>query len=155
MRLLGILALSAALASAEQPTNAAKPDSELYKAMAGLDTELFETFNTCNLTRFAELFEAGAEFYHDQSGLTIGSAKVTEQLKENICGKARRELVPGSLVVYPMHGYGAFVIGSHRFYQVGQAEPTGIARFAHLWQKKDSGWKLTRVISYDHVGLTK
>jgi hypothetical protein len=47
-------------------------------------------------------------------------------------------------------------MGSHRFYQaVKGGDATGIAKFIHLWQKKDGVWKITRVISYDHVGLRK
>jgi hypothetical protein len=55
-----------------------------------------------------------------------------------------------------MHGYGAVEMGVHRFYQpkVG-IEATGEAKFIHLWQNKDGAWKITRVISYDHVALKK
>jgi hypothetical protein len=34
-----------------------------------------------------------------------------EALKNNICGKVRRELVAGTLEVYPLHGFGAVEIG--------------------------------------------
>jgi len=55
-----------------------------------------------------------------------------------------------------MHGYGAVETGVHRFYQPKTgSEATGEAKFIHLWQNKDGAWRITRVISYDHVALKK
>jgi hypothetical protein len=129
---------------------------ELFQAIAKLDKALFDSYNGCDLEKFKALLTNDLEFYHDQNGLTVGSQTVTEQVKNNICGKARRELVAGTLQVYPLKGYGAVEIGVHRFYppQAG-SEATGEAKFTMLWQKKDDAWKLTRVISYDHVALKK
>jgi hypothetical protein len=36
-----------------------------------------------------------------------------------------------------------------------EIEATGEAKFIRLWQNKDGAWKITRVISYDHVALKK
>jgi hypothetical protein len=129
---------------------------ELFRTIASLDTALFDSYNGCDLEKFKSFLIDDVEFYHDQGGLTVGAQTVTDQVKKNICGKARRELVPGTLQVYPMRGYGAVEIGVHRFYppQKG-SEPTGEAKFIHLWQKKDGAWKITRAISYDHVSLVK
>jgi len=68
-----------------------------------------------------------------------------------------RELVPGTLEVYPLKGYGAVEIGVHRFHHPGResAEPVGEAKFIHLWQNQDGVWKITRVISFDHRALAK
>jgi len=91
------------------------------------------------------------EFYHDKAGNTFGKAALVEAVKNNICGKVTRELVPGTLQVYPMKGYGALEIGVHRFHHPGQSNDSlGEASFIHLWQYKDGAWKVTRVISYDH-----
>jgi len=30
-------------------------------------------------------------------------------------------------------------------------EASGVAKFVMLWQNKDGAWRITRVISYDHV----
>lgn len=86
----------------------------------------------------------------------MAAETVTEQVRENICGKSRRPLVAGTLEVYPIDGYGAVEIGVHRFYPLDEgSEPTGEAKFIHLWQHKNGTWKLTRVISYDHGPVTK
>ena len=65
----------------------------------------------------------------------------------------RRELVKGSLEVYPIKNYGAIEIGIHRFFHTNkgqQEKPSGTYKFIHVWQKKDGQWKISRVISYGH-----
>jgi hypothetical protein len=147
MSLLGTLAILSLFAA---------PPDELFKTIAALDAALFDSYNDCDLVKFKGFLVDDLEFYHDQGGLTIGARTVTEQVKQNICGKVRRELVAGSLQVHPMRGYGAVEMGVHRFYppEKGSAA-TGEAKFIHLWQSKDGVWKITRIISYDHVALKK
>ena len=62
------------------------------------------------------------EFYHDQGGVTLGRAALVDSVKNNICGKVTRELVPSSLQVYPMKGYGAIEMGTHLFHHPGHPE---------------------------------
>jgi len=78
-----------------------------------------------------------------------------EAFSNNLCGdknnKVRRELVEGSLKVYPIPNYGAMAVGEHRFYltQSGQTEKLdGIGTFTNLWQLKDGEWRMSRVFSY-------
>lgn len=134
-----------------------KSQAELDKAVAALDAALFDSYNRCDLEKFASFFAEDVEFYHDQGGVTLGRAALTDSVKKNICGKVTRELVPGSLQVYYMKGYGAVEIGVHRFHHPGHddAEPVGEAKFIHLWQYKDGAWKITRVISFDHHQAAK
>ena len=132
------------------------PPEELHATLAELDTALFTAFNNCDIEKFPSFFSEDVEFCHDQAGPTVGVKILIEQLKSNICGKVRRELVAGTLQAYPMHGYGAVQMGDHLFYPHAKgSEPTGIAKFIHLWQKKDGVWKITRVISYDHKAAPK
>jgi ketosteroid isomerase-like protein len=130
---------------------------ELDKAIASLDTALFDAYNRCDLERFASFMADNVEFYHDQGGVTLGKADLTDSVRKNICGKVTRELVAGTLQVYPMKGYGAVEIGVHRFHHPGHedTERVGEGKFIHLWQYKDGAWKITRVISYDHHPATK
>jgi hypothetical protein len=97
------------------------------------------------------------EFYHDQGGVTLGKAALTDSVKKNICGKVTRELAPGTLKVYPMKGYGMLETGVHRFHHPGHEDTEGVGegQFIHLWQYKDGAWKVTRVISYDHHAAAK
>jgi hypothetical protein len=44
-------------------------------------------------------------------------------------------------------------IGVHRFYQLLPGKPeklVEVSQFTHVWKKEESGWKLSRVLSYDH-----
>jgi hypothetical protein len=127
-----------------------KSDAELTKAIATLDKELFDAYNTCNIERLGTLVVDDLEFYHDKTGLAVGKQVFLDAIKNNICGKVTRQLVAGSLEVYPLHGYGAVEIGTHRFYHPGMEGPAGEAKFVTLWQYKDGAWKVSRVISYDH-----
>lgn len=130
-------------------------DDELFRTLAALDKALFEAFNHCELDKFAGFLAADIEFHHDKGGLTSGALALTRSVKDNICGKVRRDLVPGTLRVFPMLG-GALQLGVHRFDHPGQPQaPLGEGQFVHLWQQQNGVWKLTRVISYDHRELPR
>ena len=131
--------------------------AELDKAISSLDSALFDAYNRCDLEKFSSFLADDVEFYHDQGGVTLGKQKLTESVKNNICGKVTRQLVPGTLQVHYMKGYGAVEIGVHRFHHPGHEDTEGVgeASFIHLWQYKDGAWKITRVISYDHHAAAK
>ena len=135
------------------PTRPATTPDDLFRAVALQDAALFDAYNRCDLEKFASLLDDDIEFYHDHGGVTRGSKALTESIRKNICGQTTRELVPGSLEVYPMDNYGAIEIGVHRFHHpAAPAEPVGEGRFIQLWQydKGNRTWKLTRVLSFDH-----
>lgn len=150
------LVLAAALARADGPPATEPSAAELERTVAALDTKLFDAYNHCDLQALGAIVADDLEFYHDKTGLSRGRAPFIEAIRSNICGKVHRDLVPGSLEVYPLHAYGAVEIGSHVFCdprQTARCDPakSGIARFVMLWQNDGGAWKLTRVISYDHV----
>ncbi len=158
LSLLG-LAVFGSVAGAQDvpPLDKIQSQAELDKAIATLDAPLFDSYNKCDLEKFASYFTENVEFYHDQGGLTLGRAALTESVKKNICGKVTRELVPGTLQVFYMKGYGAIEMGVHRFHHPGHEDTEGVGegRFVHLWQYKDGAWKITRVLSYDHHAAPK
>jgi uncharacterized protein (TIGR02246 family) len=139
------------------PLEKIQSQEELNKAIMALDTGMFDAYNKCDLEKFAGYFVENVEFYHDQGGVTLGRAALTESVKKNICGKVTRELVAESLQVFYMKGYGAIEMGVHRFHHPGHEETEGVGegRFVHLWQYKDGAWKITRVLSYDHHAAQK
>jgi hypothetical protein len=126
-----------------------QPDP-LRNTIQSLDTKLFDAYNHCDLTTLGAMVSDDLEFYHDQTGLSVGKEPFLAAIKQNICGKVQRELLLGTLEVYPLKGYGAVEIGIHRFHHPQSPENVGDAKFVMLWQNKDSVWKVTRVISYDH-----
>ena len=131
--------------------------SALYKEIAAMDGAVFGAFNGCDIENYKSFFADDTEFYHDKEGLQIGTQKQGESLAK-LCSsgwKARRELLPGSLEVYPIPNYGAIGLGTHRFYETKKEEGAkeklvGIAKFMVLWQRSGGQWKAARVISYDH-----
>ena len=127
-------------------------NQELYQEIAKQDSLLFNAFNTRDIDLFKTMFTKDLEFYHDKGGLT-GYEHTIDFLKTTAQGnnQLKRELVKGSLEVYPIPGYGAMEIGMHRFCHLDNGkEGCGTFKFVHIWQKKDNQWKITRVISYDH-----
>jgi hypothetical protein len=64
-----------------------------------------------------------------------------------------RTIVPGSLRVYPIAGYGAMQAGVHRFDEAGAVTST-LAQFISLWNLQDGEWRLARVLSFDHRSVT-
>lgn len=148
--LLFLLALSVSQTNA-QSLESIKSQEDLDKVIKSLDAALFDSYNRCDLEKFGSFIADDVEFYHDQGGVTLGKDKLTESIKNNICGgDVRRELVAGTFQAHYMKGYGAVEIGVHRFYHPKSNNPTGEGRFVHLWQYKNGTWKITRVISYDH-----
>lgn len=127
----------------------------LFKTIQSLDTRLFDAYNHCELATLSSLVADDLEFYHDITGFSAGRQTLVDGVKNNICGKVTRELVPGTLEVYPIANYGAVEIGVHRFHHPDNADNIGEAKFIMLWQNKDGVWKITRAISFDHHPLTK
>ena len=109
----------------------------------------------------ASFWAADAEFYHDKDGLneTSGAHFIEdigqhcERIKQGMDFRARRQLVPGTLAVYPLNHYGAVETGRHNFYAIEDGKPdrmTESAQFLHVWKNDSGQWKLARVVSYDH-----
>ena len=148
-----LLFTAAVLAIHAQPP---KPDP-LFETLAALDARLFDAYNRCDLQTFGSFLADDLEFYHDAGGLSVGRQATVDAVKQNICGKVTRELVAGSVQVYPIANYGAVQMGVHRFHHPGKEdiEPVGEAKFIHIWQQKNGAWKLTRIISIDHHVLSK
>ncbi|WP_173122588.1 nuclear transport factor 2 family protein [Pseudaquabacterium terrae] len=114
-----------------------------------MDKELFEAaFVTCDISKFRALFTDDAEFYHDRTGAAVGEAARTMKSCPRDNG-VTRTLVPASLEVYPMQGYGAIQIGRHVFARKGETG-SEVAKFVHLWKRENGVWRLARVLSFDH-----
>ncbi|MBI1354185.1 MAG: DUF4440 domain-containing protein [Acidobacteria bacterium] len=121
----------------------------LYDEIARLDAALFDAaFVACDAQKWDAFLADDVEFYHDRGGFTQGRAVKAPADCPREQGVARR-LVEGSLEVFPIQGYGAVERGTHCFLQQGGATP-GIAQFVHLWAKGDDGWKVARILSFDH-----
>ena len=134
-----------------QLTKNYKPDDEvLYNTIVDLDSAFFQSYNTCetNLEKYASFYDENIEFYHDNGGFMNSKKEVVESTKKYVCGKVTRELVKGSIEVYPIKDFGAIEIGLHKFHN--KKEPNSIpkaGRFTIIWKKTNSDWRIAKVIS--------
>ena len=151
-----VSAVPALFAQAKSKGNQ-KTQDPLFRTVQALDKELFDAYNHCDLDKFGSLLGDDLEFYHDVTGLSRGRQSTVEAVKNNICGKVTRELVQGTLEVYPIASYGAVEVGTHRFHHPGHddTEPVGEGKFFMLWHNENGSWKLTRIFSFDHHALAK
>lgn len=158
-RTLCTVALATAVAlpvCAEDGTADAGTIPALENTINQLDATFFGAFNRCDTAAMGRVIAADFEFYHDKGGLTRGREPMLA-MEEERCSRTdttlRREVVDGSLAVFPLERYGAVQQGMHRFYLSegeGPERLIEIARFMHVWRQTGDGWEITRAISYDH-----
>ncbi|HYG37241.1 MAG TPA: nuclear transport factor 2 family protein [Cytophagales bacterium] len=123
-------------------------DKELYKAIGAMDSVFFNAYNQCDLERQASIYVDDIEFYHDKGGLMTSKQGIIDATRKNICGKVTRELVKGSLEVYPIKDYGAVEIGFHKFYNNQEPDAPSIpSKFIIMWLNDNGEWKISKVIS--------
>jgi hypothetical protein len=126
-----------------------KPASiELYNEIVRMDSIWEDSYNHCKMDVQDQILSEDMEFFHDQGGVLTSKAKLMDAYKNNICGKVTRELLKGSIEVYPIRDYGAVEMGYHRFHSIHDTDQhSHFARFVHIWKKQDGQWKITRVVS--------
>ncbi len=136
--------------------------SELYKTLKINDSLLFNIgYNERDIKPFEDLISENFEFYHDEGGATLSKAAFISSIKDGLFKldyRPRRELDESSLEVYPLYKkgvlYGAIQTGIHRFYAIEKNKPeylTSTAKFTNVWLLENGNWKLSRILSYDHV----
>ncbi len=150
--LLVVLTIYSAQLLAQSTKPPASKDT-LYQTIFQLDADLSGAMNRCDMDKFASYWADDLEFYQDRDGLSVGRKAMVEATKKNVCGKFIRELVPGTLEVHAIPGYGASEIGVHRFLHPYTQEHglVGEAKFMNVWRLKDGRWQVTRAFSFDHA----
>ncbi|WBO85198.1 nuclear transport factor 2 family protein [Hymenobacter yonginensis] len=136
-------------------TSAYAPVSpELYATIARQDSLLFAAFNRHDLAQLQTYFAEDLEFYHDKGGLADfqqsmeGFRRLFEQNKTT---GLNRQLMPGTLEVYPINGYGAVETYQHRFCHVENGkDDCGTFKNMMVWRLNEGRWQVTRVVSYNH-----
>jgi len=126
----------------------------LFAEIAHMDSVMFDAFNAHDLDKLMSTFDSSLEFYHDLGGVTNyeqNKKNFLNAFERNKTTGLKRELVPGSMEVYPIKDYGAIETGLHRFcHDEKGKQDCGTFKFLHIWQMKNGQWKVTRVASYDH-----
>ena len=91
---------------------------ELFAEIAHMDSMMFDAFNGHDLDKLMSTFDSSLEFYHDQGGVTNyeqNKINFLNSFERNKTTGLRRDLVPGSMEVYPIKDYGAIETGLHPF----------------------------------------
>jgi ketosteroid isomerase-like protein len=126
-------------------------DKALYDTIFHLDSLFFNHYNQCatELQQYADFYDDSIEFYHDKGGLSNSKKNIVDATQKNICGKVTRELVKGSMEVYPIPNFGAVEIGLHIFHNNQEPSPKHPkqSRYTIIWKKYPNAWKIYRVIS--------
>ncbi len=134
-------------------TTTYKPSSQqLFNTIARMDSILFAALHNQDTAALKNLFTKDLEFYHDKGGLSNYQQNM-EAFKTlfNKKNGLKRELIAGSLEVYPIKDYGAIQEGRHRFcHPENGKQDCGTFKFIHIWKQEESGWKISRIVSYDH-----
>src|SRR5687767_5557362 len=125
-------------ANAQTITTGYKPsDPVLYAAILQQDSIYFTAYSTCDMVTQTAMYHDDIEFYHDNGGLTTSKTDLIESIRKNICGKVTRELITGSVEVYPIKNFGAVQIGYHRFHNKQENSVSGAGRFVIIWERKN------------------
>jgi len=141
------IAMTGAAGSPQAPT-----DRQLYDEIVRADRVMFDAFNSHNVDGLMASFSEDLEFYHDKDGrLSFSDVRGGFDRMFKSPEAPRRELVAGSMRVYPIPKFGAMQIGSHRFCHVENGkDDCGVFDFAMVWQQQGTRWRVTRVLSYGH-----
>lgn len=151
---LTVAAFSISVQAEDQPAarKIAATSGELFETIARVDSATFDAFNAHEVDRLMAMFTDDLEFYHDTGGLT-DYRQTKEGFKKLFTGTPdiHRDLVKGSLEVYPIKDHGAIEIGEHRFcHKENGKDDCGTFKFAMVWRKSGESWKLSRVMSWGH-----
>lgn len=138
--------------------SAAQADSKqiqqqlLLTEITRMDSLLFQAFNSRDLQNLKKYFTEDLEVYQDNTGV-----RNYEQAMESFARMFKqdyvltREPVKRSMEVYAIKDFGAIQSGAHRFCHVENGKmDCGTFKFMHVWQKTAAGWKIKRLITYDH-----
>jgi len=136
----------------ETPQTDTPTSGSLYDEIAHMDTLLFDAFNSRNIDKLKQFFDANLELYQDNIGVRNYNETIeafTNLFKMDYV--LTRKLVSGSMEVYPIKGYGAIQTGKHIFSHTENGKyQEGTYKFMQIWQKKDSVWRVTREVTYGH-----
>lgn len=126
--------------------------STLFDEISRADAALFEAFNAHDLAKVKMFFSKDLELVHDTGGVQTFDRAMLEFASNFAKNNGlRRELVPGSLEVYPVKDYGAIEVGVHTFCHTEAGDKDcGTFKFMNIWKKTQGRWQITRAVSFGH-----
>ena len=148
-----IMAITTTVCSAQKNTakeyNYIADNLELYNSIVAMDSTFFQAYNICDLDKQAAIYSDNLEFFHDQGGLMTEKQEILDGTEKYICGKVTRQLIKGSVEVYPIKDFGAVEIGLHKFHNNTDKEGTlsHASKFIIFWKNDNNNWTITKVVS--------
>jgi hypothetical protein len=140
----------------EEPKTESPTSGVLYNEIAHMDTLIFDAFNSQKIDLLKLYFDPKLELYQDNIG--VRNYNETMEAFTNLFKKdyvLTWKVVPGSMEVYPIKGYGAIQTGQHIFSHVEAGkEQSATYKFMQIWQKKDSVWTAKSILhpsTFDQV----
>ena len=126
-------------------------ESALYQTILALDKQLFDSYNACSnpdeLAKHAALYAEDIEFFHDMGGLATSKPSIIESIRQNICGRVKREYVEGSMEVHRIPNYGVVVMGLHKFHNLVEKSVSEPSKFISFWRIKGDSYEMAKVVS--------
>lgn len=130
----------------------AQTSGPLFDEIARQDSLQFAAFNNRDLDGLMGFFDPTLELYQDNVG--VRHYADTKEAFGDLFKKdyvLTRKLVPGSMEVYPIKGYGAIETGRHTFSHIENGQQVvGTFKFMQIWRQQDGRWTVTREITYGH-----
>jgi ketosteroid isomerase-like protein len=135
----------------------------LAEEIRAADAEFFKAFfDTCDIATIRRYVTDDFEMFHDKGGRVAATGAELVKSAEDKCRRqaegtdflSTRKLLPDTLEVHAINGYGAISTGRHEFFAVKAGEPdrlTETGQFTIVWKEEDGQWKLARALSFDHV----
>ena len=124
--------------------------ADLNEQIHQADKQFFDAFMQCDMQTMQAIYSEDLEFYHDKAGLDDLAETLTAT--DDLCKKQlglTRTLVKDR--IFPIADFGAIQQGQHRFcHPVGDQQDCGTFEFMHIWKYTPNGWRLHRIISYNH-----
>ena len=120
-----IITLAFTISVNAQERKVAQTEPSLFNEIVRVDSIMFSAFNIQNMEIFKSLFTADLDWYQENGGL-IPYKTVFENFGKTFknVDKLTRQLVKGSLEVYPIKDYGAIEIGTHQRIKITKISDT-------------------------------
>lgn len=169
VRKIGLASLAIGLVACQEdaaPEPALLASDSDATAIAALDARIFDaSFTSCDESELLSVMAEDLEFYHDIYGVIARDRQAFIDGTLPDCRKRQagelpyleRRLTPGSMVVRRIGDDALMQTGRHSFWLRPPGEAlreveTGV--FTHLWERDGDSWRISRVISYDHVDVS-
>ena len=147
-RIIHAAALTAACVALAACTSTAirsAHDRDVTRSILHEDARLTRAYNHCELQTLLRMFILGSAVYSPSGRIQ----SPVDEAREKFCGKWQREVVPGSLRVYPVNAAAAIQVGEQRFCPLrAQTCDERPAEFVAVWLYSDMRWQITELIRY-------